>query len=191
MNEPCLINTNPPVYVNDRWLLHNSYLKQIVSETPDHHFYKNFVEPSDAHKTKNNTALSQQSFLHIVSETVYCYPSTYITEKTIKPILSKRPFVLVAPPGSLEHLKELGFKTFHDYWDESYDSITDPETRLLAIVDIIEWICKQPIDYVQNLCLSMSDVLNYNYNFYTDHFKFKELEKLENACLENLKPRYD
>ena len=44
-----------------------------------------------------------------------------ITEKTWKAIVSKKPFMLYAPSGSLELLKKEGFKTFDSFIDECYD----------------------------------------------------------------------
>lgn len=185
-----LINVDPPTRINDRWLLTSHDLKDLVSG-PDSMSYKNFYDDFAQHPSHQLSQLSQQSFLHVVTETVYHYPNTYITEKTIKPIVDKRPFVLIAPPGSLKNLKSLGFKTFDQHWDESYDSIVDPEQRLLAVVNIVELICQKSMSDIQNLCIQMSDVLNFNFQFYINNFKNNEISRLENACLRNLKPRYD
>jgi hypothetical protein len=45
----------------------------------------------------------------------------------------------------LEHLRELGFKTFPEMFDESYDDIENNNVRLLAAVDEIEKFSK--LDY--------------------------------------------
>ena len=138
-----------------------------------------------------DNALYQQSFLHVVTETVFNYPMFFPSEKTAKPLLNKRPFVMVGPPGSLKNLKSIGFKTFSDFWSEDYDTIADPELRIMAIVDIIEWVCAQSVDDLQSLCVRMKDVLNYNFTYYVNEFEISQLIKLEQACIENLKPRYD
>lgn len=49
----------------------------------------------------------------------------YITEKTYKPIIMCKPFLVFGPSGCLEILKREGFKTFHPHIDESYDQATD------------------------------------------------------------------
>jgi hypothetical protein len=192
-----LIEIHPRTRINDRWLLKDPVLKDLVAKIPVDYSYKNFVDvdSDDRLNPKNqvplNVPLDQRSFLQVITETVYHYPGIWITEKSFKPILSKRPFVIAGPTGSLEYLRSLGVKTFSDYWDESYDNMQDPEQRLLAIVDVIEWVCSQSIDDLRNLCVSMSDVLQFNFQFYVDYFKNNELLKLEQACAENLKPRYD
>ena len=90
----------------------------------------------------------------------------------------------------LQYLHNLGFKTFSDFWSEDYDSINDPEERLLAVVDVIEFVCKHSIKELQDLCIKMESVLNYNFEYYVNEFKNNELKKFELACIENLKPRY-
>lgn len=47
----------------------------------------------------------------------------FITEKTFKPIAFGHPFLLVSSPGSLNSLKQWGFESFENIFDESYDEI--------------------------------------------------------------------
>ena len=47
--------------------------------------------------------------------------SFYCTEKTLKPIGMSHPFMVVACQHHLKNLHNLGFKTFGDHIDESYD----------------------------------------------------------------------
>jgi hypothetical protein len=191
MSNVVLITPDPVTRINDRWLLRNPELQQIVSAVPENLSYKNFVDNFTHDMVSQHTELGQQAFLHVIAETVYNYPSTYLSEKPIKPIVCKRPFVIVGPTGSLASLRNLGLHTFHAFWDESYDDIADPEKRLLAVVDIVEWLCAKSLVEVQSLCTSMSDVLNYNFEFYQKHFHNRESKRLEAKCMANLKPRYD
>lgn len=48
-----------------------------------------------------------------------------ITEKTFKAIVSQKPFMMIAPSGSLALLKKEGFKSFDSLIDESYDDTDD------------------------------------------------------------------
>lgn len=191
MSNVVLIAPDPVTRINDRWLLRNPELQQIVATVPYNLSYKNFVDNFAHDMVSQHTELGQQAFLHVITETVYHYPSTYLSEKPIKPIVCKRPFVIVGPAGSLASLRNLGFQTFHAFWDESYDNIANPEERLLAVVDIVEWLCAKSLVELQSLCTSMSDVLNYNFAFYQKHFHNRESERLEAKCMANLKPRYD
>ena len=105
------------------------------------------------------------SFLHVVNETVW-QDKIHFTEKIFKPIVMHQPFVVLQAPGSLEYLKNYGFRTFADWWDESYDTIEDPQQRMQAVADIVNWITTQDINKMRD---SMKDVLEYNYvHFYNN-----------------------
>lgn len=56
-----------------------------------------------------------------------------LSEKTFKPILNCHPFMIVGVVGLLKVLKELGYKTFSPYIDESYDDETDGHKRIYKI----------------------------------------------------------
>jgi hypothetical protein len=182
-----LVYTKPLTRINEKWNLANPKIKQIVDNFNENNVYKNFIDTFES--TDFSHTLNQRPFLHVVAETVYNYPSTFISEKTMKPITNKRPFIIVGPLYSLKNIRELGFKTFHDFWDEGYDEVEDPEERLLRILNIIEVICHQSLDDLRSICFKMNDVLNYNFDYYINHFKQNELNKLEQLCIENLKPR--
>jgi hypothetical protein len=60
-------------------------------------------------------------FVEIVCET-YCKGKTfYPTEKIWRPLICLTPFMVQGPVDYLKNLRRLGFKTFSEYWDESYD----------------------------------------------------------------------
>jgi len=104
------------------------------------------------------------SFLHIVTETMFWDKRTHLTEKIFKPIVAKQPFVLVGCANNLEYLKSYGFKTFDRWWDESYDSITDPIQRLQAVSKIVKDICKLSDSDLTDMLFKMEEVLEHNYN---------------------------
>jgi hypothetical protein len=175
--------------INEKWLLNSNHLIQVVNDFPSDEKISNFVDTFTQHSM--DCQLFQQGFLQVVTETTYHYPVTFFSEKTTKPILNKRPFVIVGSVGSLSNLKTLGFKTFSDFWNEDYDNILDPSDRIMAIFDIVQSVCNMSVDDLQSLCTKMEDVLNYNFNYYVNEFKISQLIKLEQACIENLKHRYD
>src|SRR5210317_1222104 len=82
-----------------------------------------------------------RSFFHIVPETVFYYNKLHLTEKIFKPIVSKRPFLLVGAPNNLAYLKSYGFKTFDRWIDESYDQEMDNDRRIDKIVEQMNYIC--------------------------------------------------
>lgn len=126
----------------------------------------------------------QKSFLYVCTETVYNYPSVYLSEKSFKGITVKRPFIILGAPKTLQTLKTLGFKTFDDYWDESYDLEMSDQRRLIKIYSIIKKISKQPLRELEILLHKMQPILEYNFNHYA---KFGQNELLEfyKQCTEN------
>ena len=70
----------------------------------------------------------------IVAETVETNHVYCLSEKILKPIIAGHIFIVLAGAGYLRYLRECGFKTFHDYIDESYDMETDPDERIKKIV---------------------------------------------------------
>ena len=117
----------------------------------------------------------QYAFWNIVVETVGEYPYPYITEKTIKAILTKRPFVVLGGPNSIKNLHQLGFKTFDRYIDEDYDNYKLYADRSDHAVAQIKKFCSIPTVELQSMCRDMQDILEYNFSHYTETFGSKDL----------------
>ncbi len=124
-----------------------------------------------AHFGHKEYRLWQRSFLHVVNETVFYNPKQHLTEKIFKPIVSLRPFVLVASPGNLAYLKSYGFETFSDWIDESYDSEPDNDVRLDMITREIEKFCKKPISELKSIYDDMLPVLEHNKKHFFGNFR--------------------
>lgn len=65
----------------------------------------------------------ENTCVNLVPETSVIEPMFFITEKTYKTILFKHPFVLWGNPFMLKYLRSLGYITFSNIFDETYDSI--------------------------------------------------------------------
>lgn len=57
-----------------------------------------------------------------------------LSEKTTKPISMKHPFMMLANKDFLKNLRDLGFQTFHEHLDESYDNEPIVNRRIEIIV---------------------------------------------------------
>jgi hypothetical protein len=73
----------------------------------------------------------------IVSETNDNDFEVFMTEKIWKPIIAKHVFVVHGNYLYLQKLKEIGFRTFNNYFDESYDLERDPDKRINKIAKLI------------------------------------------------------
>jgi hypothetical protein len=82
----------------------------------------------------------------VVSESIVSNRIMFITEKTYKPIAFYHPFMILGPMGILKALKDQGFETFENLFDESYDIETSWVKRLDCLVDNVTHFVKQPYD---------------------------------------------
>tara|TARA_B100001093_G_scaffold315350_1_gene300856 strand:- start:172 stop:777 length:606 start_codon:yes stop_codon:yes gene_type:complete len=72
----------------------------------------------------------------IVSETNDNDYEVFMTEKIWKPIMAQQVFVVHGNYLYLQRLREAGFRTFGNYFDESYDLEQDPDKRIDKIVSL-------------------------------------------------------
>lgn len=111
--------------------------------------------------------------IHLASETNFENNVIHLTEKTIKPIIFKQAFIIVGPAKTLAYLKKLGFKTFSDFWDESYDDEIDAAKRMDKIIQVMKQIKSWPDDSIGKFLKRTNLIREYNFNV------MKTLEPLE------------
>jgi hypothetical protein len=125
--------------------------------------------------------LYDSSLINIITETYFFSNIIHITEKTYKPIAFMQPFILVAAPSSLKHIQDMGFKTFSEFWDESYDLELDHKLRFEKIMSVIKFIAswseEQRIEFTHNI----KDTVEYN---------VKHLNTMQDTEIDNLVEKY-
>jgi hypothetical protein len=89
--------------------------------------------------------LYKNSFIEIVSETMFNLPHFGISEKFLHSVYGCNFPIMVAGQCAVKFLSELGFDMFDDIVDHSYDSISDPLDRLCASVDSNIKLLSDPI----------------------------------------------
>jgi hypothetical protein len=72
----------------------------------------------------------------IVSETNDNDTDVFMTEKIWKPIIAQQVFVVHGNYLYLQKLREIGFKTFNNYFDESYDLERNRDKKIDKIVSL-------------------------------------------------------
>ena len=120
---------------------------------------------------------AMKCFCHVVTETVYDDSRIHITEKTFKPIVLQQPFLLVGNRGALKYLRDYGFRTFGDLWDEGYDDL-DHEHRIRAVADICQDITSWSSGKIQQAQYQIADTVKYNHDWFYGGFQdrlWKEL----------------
>lgn len=99
-----------------------------------------------------------ESFFHVIGEATINVD--FISEKTIIPILLKKPFAVISTQGWNKRLLELGFKLYDEIIDYSYDSFEN-------VADRADVLCKSVSKINSNykeLYESIRPKIEYNYN---------------------------
>ena len=104
------------------------------------------------------------SCINIVTETSFQYNELFLSEKILKPIVMYQPFIVFSSVHYLKRLKEIGFKTFDAFWDESYDDVEDWEDRYNKVLLLILELNNKSIDELNNLYKNLKHICIYNRN---------------------------
>ena len=113
----------------------------------------------------------------IISETNDNDTDVFITEKLWKPILCQHIFLVHGNHLYLQKIRDIGFKTFNNYFDESYDLEQDPEKRIDKIVELCNTLSTR--DW-QDLYLQTQALRQHNFD------TFWNKEKLSNEINKTL-----
>lgn len=156
------LNSNSPwnidLSVNEATLIDDKYFKRMfpVGVIFDHKMNK-FGDNKDRLKS-----VYEDVFCDIVNESRFAQPTANYSEKVYRAMYYKKPFIMVGPPHTLHYMKEQGFETFSEFWDESYDAMEDHESRLFAIFKLIDQINNTPITELRELYKKMLPVVEHN-----------------------------
>lgn len=141
-----------------------------------------YLDIKDLHENQADVTTSsdiyyENSYFSVVPETTFYYRensinSRFITEKTFKAIAMKHPFVLATIPKSLEVLKNLGYKTFSPWIDESYDEELDDNKRLLMIVKEVDRLANLNQEQLSEFISNVAPICEHNYNLLRNKTQF-------------------
>ena len=102
----------------------------------------------------------KQTAYSVVAETGYSNDFSLFSEKTFKPILCKRLFIMFAGQHYLKHLRSIGYQTFEGIIDETYDTIADPYVRWSLAFNQMMWLSTQ---YQQVILERAKPILEHNH----------------------------
>lgn len=121
-------------------------------------------------------------FCAIETESIYLSPAANLSEKTLRAIAHRKPFIVVGAMHSLKYLRSMGYKTFSDFWDENYDDEPDYTLRMAKIFKLIDYIDSMSIDQLHDLYDRMQPILEHNnkllYELQPSKEKFKRLTNI-------------
>jgi|TARA_B100001964_G_scaffold193984_1_gene217367 hypothetical protein len=117
----------------------------------------------------------KSSYISLVTETFFYEDDYIITEKVYKPIIHYHPFIVLGSPYTLKHMRSIGFKTFGDFWDESYDEEENNDKRFETVFNLLMKFDKMPIEELHKLYIDMIPTLKYNYDLIVGRGSMKQL----------------
>lgn len=118
------------------------------------------------HSDLIDVEIYNQTYYSAVIETVIHNDFAMFSEKEAKPIMAGRPFVILGAQHQLRAFRSLGFQTFSDVIDESYDGIEDRYERFDALLDSMQKLTeKDPVEVYNTL----KPVLEHNRKHFLEH----------------------
>mgnify|MGYP003632825130 CR=1 FL=1 len=108
----------------------------------------------------------KDTLVSLVTETNFNATECTLTEKSFKPLFNKHPFIILGVPGAMQAMRDQGFRTFGDFWDESYDSEQDPGRRMHMIKEQIELIASWTDQQILEFRRNVKPVLDHNYHMF-------------------------
>lgn len=120
-----------------------SWLEQFMNKIPAHCDGADTQQHND-HQCVN-TDLYSRSWCHVIFETHFDADQSdgvFLTEKTWKCIKYQQPFVMVGPTGSVQELRNQGYRVFDNLIDHGYDNIKDNTQRWLAVANTLKNLVK-------------------------------------------------
>lgn len=127
----------------------------------------------------------QNSLISLITETNFDCPAATLTEKSFKPLKEKHPFILVGVNGCLQALRDLGFRTFSEFWDESYDTQENPDARMHSIAKVIEQVTAWSDDQILDFKRRVKPILEHNFSVLKNSDRRTTVEKVNNIIREH------
>jgi len=131
--------------------------KESVNSQIDSH---NDVSTVNTAHTPNNFWVSQiiskeiyaNTWITVAAESLCRNDIFFPTEKIGKPMLAKRPFIVLSGQHYLKKLRSLGVATFHPFIDETYENISEKELRIKSAFNSFSTcLAQDPNDLIKKI----------------------------------------
>lgn len=126
--------------------------------------YEDADAVADMHNYFTKKEMWDRTYFSVVTESCTIKESVFITEKVVRPMIYFHPFIVYGNPNTLREVRNMGFETFPEFFDESYDTIEDENERLNAIIENVKKLCSLSLEELHNLYQSVYPKLVHNRN---------------------------
>lgn len=106
----------------------------------------------------------------IMQDTELTLDFNQTADRPFRSFVSGKPFIYAGPYQGISYLRELGYKTFHEFWDESYDLLPDWRDRMHEVKRNWERICRASHRELAMLTSQMTDILEHNIENYVNNY---------------------
>lgn len=128
----------------------------------------------------------RRSWFSAVTESEMGDEPTRITEKPFKPLINFHPIVMFGNPGSLAAVRALGFQTFPELFDESYDDEPSPPRRFeMAFAEFVR-LCRMDEAELARLEASIVEKLEFNARFGLTELPGRYRNEFDRALVDEL-----
>lgn len=119
--------------------------------------------------TLGNSSRWQRHLVNVVTETSWDISKTdFFSEKTYKPILGLRPFLIYTPGGGVSSLSSKGFESYvNDFSDITNADLREPHNIPVLLAEL----CKQPPTYWKMKFIALKEKLLYNQQRFKEYVK--------------------
>jgi len=141
---------------NSKWIneindaISNADFHLLIESHLDPYLFTNFMQVRDKYNIED-------------------FSPAFPTEKTWRVMLCKKPFIAVSTPYFLKGLKQLGYKTFSPFIDESYDNIEDNTDRLNTLLNECKRLILLPENERDVIINGCKEICEYNYQLLKQH----------------------
>lgn len=143
------------------------------------------LAPSDRYTAVNGydysdplTDYYQDILVDVVVETHVLGNTFFPTEKTLRSIWMKKPFIVFASQNYLCYLRQMGFKTFWQFWDEDYDGY-ETRGRITKIFNLLDWFAGLNKNQLQVLYRDITPILEHNYALLSNQLYNRVITKID------------
>lgn len=181
--DPSKIDSRELYEITQLWQHHPESLVEFASIQHQFPLIHNDTELYSPGTTMTDGYVSQTKKIYpnflidIVAETFTSGNCFFITEKTVRPMLLKKPFIAMASQDHLLYLRQLGFKTFGEFWDEDYDGYS-VELRFKKILELIDTLALKSTTELESMYRGMQYILDHNYNLLMSESFDKKITKV-------------
>jgi hypothetical protein len=166
----------------EQYQMFNWYDQYSITSVDQQSVQDQFTTPNSYIDTNRSLLNHYGRFaVEIVCETYTTGNTFFPTEKTIRPIMACKPMLVYGPQYFLARLRTMGFQTYNNLWDESYDLYQGSE-RWQRIQKIINALSNQSKEDQQQLLTQahaialhnrqrLHDIVNHKVNLFKHDYK--------------------